>query len=276
MKDVVLIRGGGDLASGVALRLHRSGMQVVITELDQPLVIRRLVSFAEAIYQEETHFEGVTARKVDGISDIQRTWDERVIPILVDPECRIINQLETNRPPWLISVLVDARMTKRPPDLGMDSAPLVVGLGPGFIAGDNCHAVIETNRGHFLGRVIWKGSASANTGVPGGFGSEYQDRVLRSPADGLFQPEREICDQLNQGDKIAEVDGKSIYAPFKGVLRGILYPGLFVQQGFKIGDIDQRDDPRYCTTVSDKSLAVAGGVLEAILANKHQRENLGE
>lgn len=276
MKDVVLIRGGGDLASGVALRLHRSGMQVVITELDQPLVIRRLVSFAEAIYQEETHFEGVTARKVDGISDIQRTWDERVIPVLVDPECRIINQLETNRPPWLISVLVDARMTKRPPDLGMDSAPLVVGLGPGFIAGDNCHAVIETNRGHFLGRVIWKGSASANTGVPGGFGSEYQDRVLRSPADGLFQPEREICDQLNQGDKIAEVDGKSIYAPFKGVLRGILYPGLFVQQGFKIGDIDQRDDPRYCTTVSDKSLAVAGGVLEAILANKHQRENLGE
>ena len=276
MKDVVLIRGGGDLASGVALRLHRSGMQVVITELDQPLVIRRLVSFAEAIYQEETHFEGVTARKVDGISDIQRTWDERVIPVLVDPECRIINQLETNRPPWLISVLVDARMTKRPPDLGMDSAPLVVGLGPGFIAGDNCHAVIETNRGHFLGRVIWKGSASTNTGVPGGFGSEYQDRVLRSPADGLFQPEREICDQLNQGDKIAEVDGKSIYAPFKGVLRGILYPGLFVQQGFKIGDIDQRDDPRYCTTVSDKSLAVAGGVLEAILANKHQRENLGE
>lgn len=276
MKDVVLIRGGGDLASGVALRLHRSGMQVVITELDQPLVIRRLVSFAEAIYQEEIHFEGLTARKVDGISDIQRTWDERVIPVLVDPECRIINQLETNRPPWLISVLVDARMTKRPPDLGMDSAPLVVGLGPGFIAGDNCHAVIETNRGHFLGRVIWKGSASANTGVPGGFGSEYQDRVLRSPADGLFQPEREICDQLNQGDKIAEVDGKSIYAPFKGVLRGILYPGLFVQQGFKIGDIDQRDDPRYCTTVSDKSLAVAGGVLEAILANKHQRENLGE
>jgi len=276
MKDVVLIRGGGDLASGVALRLHRSGMQVVITELDQPLVIRRLVSFAEAIYQEETHFEGVTARKVDGISDIQRTWNERVIPVLVDPECRIINQLETNRPPWLISVLVDARMTKRPPDLGMDSAPLVVGLGPGFIAGDNCHAVVETNRGHFLGRVIWKGSASANTGVPGGFGSEYQDRVLRSPADGLFQPEREICDQLNQGDKIAEVDGKSIYAPFKGVLRGILYPGLFVQQGFKIGDIDQRDDPRYCTTVSDKSLAVAGGVLEAILANKHQRENLGE
>lgn len=276
MKDVVLIRGGGDLASGVALRLYRSGMQVVITELDQPLVIRRLVSFAEAIYQGETRVEGVTACKVDIISDIQRAWDERVIPVLVDPECSIINQLETNRPPWLISVMVDARMTKQPPDLGMDSAPLVVGLGPGFIAGENCHAVIETNRGHFLGRVIWNGSASANTGVPGGFGSEYQDRVLRSPADGLFQPEREICDRLNQGDKIAEVDGESIYAPFKGVLRGILYPGLFVLQGFKIGDIDQRDDPRYCTTVSDKSLAVAGGVLEAILAYKHQRENLGE
>jgi xanthine dehydrogenase accessory factor len=276
MNDTVLIRGGGDLASGVALRLHRSGMQVVITELDQPLVIRRLVSFAEAIYQGETHVEGVGARKADGISDIQLAWAERIIPVLVDPECNIINQLDTGRPPGMISVLVDARMTKRPPDLGMDSAPLVVGLGPGFIAGDNCHAVIETNRGHFLGRAIWSGSASANTGVPGGFGSEYQDRVLRSPADGLFQPERDICDRLNPGDIIAEVDGKSIYAPFKGVLRGILYPGLFVQQGFKIGDIDHRDDPRYCRSVSDKSLAVGGGVLEAILTYKHQRESMGE
>jgi hypothetical protein len=142
MKDIVLIRGGGDLASGVALRLHRSGLRVVITELDQPLVIRRLVSFAEAIYQGETHVEGVTARRVDGISDIHRAWEERVIPVLVDRECRIIYELDTERPPWLISVLVDARMTKRPPDLGMDSAPLVVGLGPGFIAGENCHAVI--------------------------------------------------------------------------------------------------------------------------------------
>ncbi|MFC1921915.1 selenium-dependent molybdenum cofactor biosynthesis protein YqeB [Chloroflexota bacterium] len=275
-RDVVLIRGGGDLASGVALRLHRSGMHVIITELDQPLVIRRSVSFAEAIYQGETHVEGITARKVDGMTDIQCAWDERVIPVLVDPECSIINQLETNRPPWFISVLVDGRMTKRPPELGMDSAPMVVGLGPGFIAGDNCHAVIETNRGHFLGKVIWNGSASGNTGVPGGFGGEYHDRVLRSPADGLFQPERQICDRLNQGDKIAEVGGESIYAPFKGVLRGILYPGLFVQQGFKIGDLDHRDDPRYCITVSDKSLAVAGGVLEAILTNKHQREILGE
>lgn len=276
MNDIVLIRGGGDLASGVALRLHRSGMQVVITELDQPLVIRRLVSFAEAIYQGEIHVEGVAARRANGISDIQLAWDERIIPVLVDPECNIINQLDMGRPPGMISVLVDARMTKRPPDLGMDSAPMVVGLGPGFIAGDNCHAVIETNRGHFLGRVIWNGSASANTGVPGGFGSEYQDRVLRSPADGLFQPQREICDRLNPGDKIAEVGGKSIYAPFKGVLRGILHPGLFVQKGFKIGDIDHRDDPRYCSSVSDKSLAVAGGVLEAILTYKYQLENLGE
>lgn len=276
MKDIVLIRGGGDLASGVALRLHRSGMRVVITELDQPLVIRRLVSFAEAIYQGETHVEGVTARRADGISDIQRAWDERVIPILIDPECSIINKLHTDQELYLISVLVDARMTKRPPDLGIDSAPLVVGLGPGFIAGENCHAVIETNRGHFLGRVIRKGSASTNTGVPEGFGGEYQDRVLRSPTDGLFQPEREICDRLNPGDKIAEVDGQAIYAPFKGVLRGILYPGLFVQQGFKVGDIDPRDDPRYCSSVSDKSLAVAGGVLEAILAYNHQRKNLGE
>ncbi len=276
MKDIVLIRGGGDLASGVALRLHRSGMQVVITELDQPLVIRRLVSFAEAIYQGETYVEEAPARRVDGVSGIQHSLAERVIPVLIDPECSILNKLQAEKSLDQISVLVDARMTKRSPELGIDSAPLVLGLGPGFIAGDNCHAVIETNRGHFLGRVIWKGSASDNTGIPEGYGGDFQDRVLRSPADGLFLPEREICDRLNPGDKIAEIDGQAIFAPFKGVLRGLLYPGLYVQQGFKVGDIDPRDDPRYCSLVSDKSLAIAGGVLEAILAFNHQQLDLGE
>jgi xanthine dehydrogenase accessory factor len=276
LKDIVLIRGGGDLASGIALRLHRSGMRVVITELDQPLVIRRLVSFAEAIFQGETCVEEVSARRVEDISEIQEAWSERVIPVLVDPECRLLKDLHADQSKEQISVLVDARMTKQPPELGIDSAPFVLGLGPGFNAGDNCHTVIETNRGHFLGRVIWKGRASDNTGVPEGFGGEFRNRVLRAPADGVFLPEREICDLLNPGDKIAEIDGQPIFAPFKGVLRGLLYPGLYVQQGFKVGDIDPRDDPRYCSLVSDKSLAIAGGVLEAILSFHHQQLDLGE
>lgn len=276
MDDLVLIRGGGDLASGVALRLHRVGMRVVITELAQPLVIRRLVSFAESIYQGQAQVEEVTSRRVEKISDIKRVLNDGVIPVLVDPECTIINHIHEVGDQTKISVLVDGRMTKGPPDIGIDAAPLVVGLGPGFVAGGNCHAVIETNRGHFLGRVIWKGNPLVDTGVPEGFGGEFQDRVLRSPGEGIFQPYRQICDHLNPGDLIAEVEGHPITAPFKGVLRGLLHSGLTVQQGSKVGDLDPRDDPRYCRSVSDKSLAISGGVLEAILVYKNQQKNQEE
>jgi xanthine dehydrogenase accessory factor len=165
-------------------------------------------------------------------------------------------------------------MKKRSPSLGIDVAPLVIGLGPGFIAGENCHAVIETNRGHFLGRVIWVGSALPDTGVPEGFGEKYHKRVLRAPAYGEFKPLRVIGDRLKPGDLVAEVSGQPINAPFKGVLRGLLYPGLYVQEGFKVGDLDPRDDPRYCEFVSDKSLAVGGGVLEAILSNSELRNSV--
>jgi xanthine dehydrogenase accessory factor len=274
MNENVLIRGGGDLASGVALRLHRSGMRIVITELAQPLVIRRTVSFAEAIYQGEIQIEGVSAYRVESLKGIQDNWEEGVIPVLVDPDCTILKQMD--QAAGRISVLVDGRMTKSPPYLDLDSASLVIGLGPGFVAGENCHAVIETNRSHFLGRVIWEGSAQPNTGVPEGFGSQYRDRVLRSPVEGLFQSHAEICDHLDAGDLIAEVNGHQILAPFKGVLRGLLHSGLHVNRGFKIGDLDPRDDPIYCTLVSDKSLAIAGGVLEAILTSRNYVRKHGE
>jgi len=269
MKENVLIRGGGDLASGVALRLHRSGMRVLITELAQPLVIRRTVSFAEAIYQGEIQVEGVSAHRVESLAGIQDSWERGVIPVLVDPDCTILKEL--NQTSIRISVLVDGRMTKGPPYLDLGSASLLIGLGPGFVAGENCHAVIETNRGHYLGRVIWKGSAQPNTGVPERFGNQSRDRVLRSPAEGLFQSHSEICDHLDTGDLIAEVNGQQILAPFKGVLRGLLHSGLYVDNGFKIGDLDPRDDARYCTLVSDKSLAIGGGVLEAILSSRFPR-----
>ena len=274
MNEKVLIRGGGDLASGVALRLHRSGMQIVITELAQPLVIRRTVSFAEAIYQGEMQVEGVTAYRVESLKGIQDNWEEGFIPVLVDPDCTILKEMDQASVP--ISVLVDGRMTKSPPYLDLDSASLLIGLGPGFVAGENCHAVIETNRSHFLGRVIWEGSAQPNTGVPEGFGNQYRDRVLRSPAEGIFQSHAEICEHLDAGDLIAEVNGHQILAPFKGVLRGLLHSGLHVNSGFKIGDLDPRDDPIYCTLVSDKSLAIAGGVLEAILTSRIDARKQGE
>lgn len=276
MTNVIIIRGGGDLGSGVALRLHRTGMRVIITELPQPLVVRRLVSFADAIYQGKALVEEVEGLKVDRPSQIREVLAAGKIPVMVDPDCRILFDLDQIQPDLIPSVLVDARMLKRAPELDMHATSLVIGLGPGFIAGKNCHAVIETNRGFHLGRVIWEGSASANTGVPEGFGGAYLERVLRSPGQGIFQPLRKICDLVESGDLIAEVDGLPIRAQFKGVLRGLLYPGLFVHPGTKVGDLDPRCDPSYCTQVSDKSLAVGGAVLEAILSRKDLRRGFWE
>lgn len=265
-QELVVIRGGGDLASGVALRLHRSGMRILIIELEQPLVIRRTVSFAEAIYQGETQVEEVSAMRVESISDMEDSWQGGAIPVLVDPDCLVLNQL--SRTSHQVSVLVDGRMTKGPPYLALNLVPLMIGLGPGFLAGENCHAVIETNRGHYLGRVIWEGNPLPNTGIPEGFGDRYRDRVLRAPSAGEFHAHSAICTRLKAGDLVAEVGGLQILAPFDGVLRGLLHTGLWVDKGFKVGDIDPRGDPSYCHLVSDKSLAIAGGVLEAIMASR--------
>ena len=271
-QPIVLIRGGGDLASGVALRLHRVGMRVVITELDQPLVIRRTVSFAEAVYSEFTQVEEITARLADSIAEIKTTWNDGEIPALIDPECEIIPNLKNAE--LNVSVLVDGRMTKKPPYLNIGSIPFMIGLGPGFIVGENCNAIVETNRGHYLGRVIWEGSALPNTGVPGAARGQSYDRVLRSPAEGVFNSQREICARLNPGDLIGDVNGQEIRATFKGVLRGLLHPGIYVTKGFKIGDLDPRNDPAFCRYVSDKALAIGGGVLEAILSREAQVYNL--
>jgi len=267
----VVVRGGGDLASGVALRLHRAGLRVVITELPAPLVVRRLVSFAQAVFEGEWTVEGVTARRIPEYHAIQQVFDKGEIPVLVDPECEVLGELKLIGRKVLPLVLVDARMTKRPPETDIGAADLVIGLGPGFIAGENCHVVIETNRGHYMGRTIWAGLAQPDTGEPEGFGDLYRQRVLRSPAEGVFTPVRQICDHVTQGDLIAEVDGFQLTAPFEGILRGLLYPGLNVSLGQKIGDLDPRNDPRLCTLVSDKSLAIGGGVLEAIFSRRELR-----
>jgi xanthine dehydrogenase accessory factor len=190
------------------------------------------------------------------------------IPVLVDPECQIISRLGNGDLPF--TTLIDGRMTKNPPTLLLGSAPFMIGLGPGFVVGVNCNAVVETNRGHFLGRVLWKGSAQPNTGVPEGFGEQYKDRVLRSPAEGIFTSDRKICDRVRPGELVGKVGEQEIRASFRGVLRGLLHSGLHVTKGFKIGDIDPRDDPEYCRHVSDKALSVGGGVLEAVFVRESQ------
>jgi len=264
---IVLLRGGGDLASGVAYRLHRAGLPVVITEIAQPLMVRRTVSFGEAVYRGVTVVEGVTARLVGGSPALGAAFTAGEIPVLVDPDASILNLLHP-------AILVDARMTKRAPDLGLDAAALVIGLGPGFSAGQNCHAVIETNRGHYLGRVIWDGSPQPDTGLPDEVKDRQEERVLRAPVDGILIGKAQIGDLLEPGQPVAEISGQMILAPFRGVLRGLIHPGIAVRRGLKIGDLDPRADSRYIQYLSDKSLAVGGGVLEAILTRPEIRLRL--
>jgi xanthine dehydrogenase accessory factor len=274
MALVVLMRGGGDLASGVALRLHRAGIGLLITELPQPLMVRRLVSFGEAIYRGQFAVEGVLARRVDHLSAALGCMAQGEIPVVVDAHAEALQALQSILPSGTPLVLVDARMAKQPVDQNMNAAALVIGLGPGFVAGENCHAVVETNRGHFLGRAIWHGAPQQDTGIPDRVIDRTTERVLRAPLDGLFEAHAQIGDHLEPGNLVASVAGQPVVAPIQGVLRGLLHPGLAVQQGIKIGDVDPRDDPRYCTRVSDKSLAIGGGVLEAILSRHELRPQL--
>ncbi len=268
----VIIRGGGDLASGTALRLHRSGFHVLITEVSQPLMVRRKVSFGEAVYSGSVNVEGVTAQLVGDLNDGVSVLRNGNIPVIVDPEAAIRSNYNPD-------VIVDGRMLKNAVELNRTEGnqpindhhiasgvtPMLIGLGPGFSAGWNCHAAVETRRGHFLGRVIWVGETEADTGIPDSVGDYSESRVLRAPADGILTNMAEIGDLLAAGQPIAAVACCKVTAPFDGVLRGILHPGLSVTRGMKIGDLDPRGDPRYCSMVSDKALAVAGGVLEAIL-----------
>lgn len=274
MTTFTIIRGGGDLASGVAVRLHRAGLKLLIAELPQPLAVRRLVSFAEAVYAGAVEVEGVKARCVANFSAALDVMRAGQIAVLVDPQLHVLQNLSQMDGGAELGVLVDGRMTKQPPEIGKEAAPLVIGLGPGFIGGENCHACVETNRGHNMGRVFWQGPAEEDTGIPESVSSRRSERVLRAPADGILELHAEIGDHLEAGQLVAEVAGTAILAPFKGVLRGLLHSGIAVAKNLKVGDLDPRDDPSFCTLVSDKSLAVGGGVLEAILSQPEIRRRL--
>jgi xanthine dehydrogenase accessory factor len=267
---IVLIRGGGDLASGVALRLYRSGFKVVITELPRPLAVRRLACFSEAIYSGDITLEGVAARRVGEIDDplrILQLLSKGRIPVLIDPDGKSILSVHP-------SVIVDARMLKIAPEALRHTAKLYLGLGPGFIGGTNCHAAIETQRGPWLGRVLWEGPTQPDSGTPEAVGTKSTERALYAPVDGTLVPSKSIADYIKEGEVIAEVNGFPVKAPFAGVLRGLIHPEVQVKQGMKIGDLDPRNDPELCNHVSDKALAIGGGVLEAILSKPELRPHL--
>ena len=255
---LVLIRGAGDIATGIALRLYRSGIRVVMTDLPRPTAIRRTVCFSQAIVLGETTVEGVRAVRADTASQALERLAEGAVPVLPDPALTCLTSLRPD-------ALVDAILAKKNLGTHITDAPVVVGVGPGFTVGTDCHAVVETMRGHTLGRVIYDGAALPNTNIPGLIGGYAGERVLRAPADGVFHQILNIGDEVKAGDIAGEVDGQPMRCTIGGVLRGLLADGTPVHKGMKSGDVDPRCRPEYCTTASDKALAVGGGVLEAIL-----------
>lgn len=254
----VLVRGGGDLASGVVHRLHRSGAQVLVIELSRPTVIRRAVAFAAALFEGTLEIEGVVGQRIDSLEEVAQVLRKGNVPVLADPQGETISQ-------WRPDVVVDAILAKRNLGTGIGDAPIVIALGPGFVAGVDAHAVIETQRGHYLGKVLLEGSAAPDTGVPGNVMGYTTQRVIRAPRSGVWRGERVIGDDVRAGDIVAKIQGERVVAPISGVLRGLLANGIQVTEGMKSGDIDPRGVRDHCFTISDKALAIGGGVLEAML-----------
>ena len=256
---VVLIRGAGEIASGVAHRLQRSHFKVCMIEIPHPLAVRRAVAFSEAIYEGEKEVEDVRAKFISKPEEIESVWKKGDIPILIDPDGKKTRNF--SKP----DVLVDAIMAKRNLGTQVNDAPLVIGLGPDFAAGKDVHIVIETNRGHDLGKMILKGTAEPDTGIPGEIGGYMMERLLRTMKKGIFHPQKSIGDRVNKGLVVAVVDDFPVIARISGVLRGLLREGAEVRKGMKVGDVDPRSKRESCFTISDKARAIGGGVLEAVL-----------
>lgn len=254
---LVVVRGAGDLGTGCIVRLVRSGFRVVALETVRPSAIRRTVSLSEAMYDGEASVEGVRAIRCESVPEAWSPGDP--VPILEDPEGRNVFRLSP-------VVLVDAILAKRNLGTSIDMAPVVVALGPGFEAGRDVHAVVETNRGHDLGSVILRGFAEANTGRPGLVGGQDEDRVVRAPVAGTVDLHRAIGDTVGTGTPLLSLGGVTVAAATGGVVRGLIRPGFDATAGLKIADVDPRGVREHCFSVSDKARAVAGGVLEAILA----------
>jgi xanthine dehydrogenase accessory factor len=269
---LVAVKGAGDLASGVIHRLTRAGFAVMATELPEPTVVRRTVAFAESIAMGRVTVEGVTACLASSPPEIADVLAESQVPIVVDPAGAWLRLMQP-------TVLVEATVSKRNSGVNMADAPVVIALGPGYVAGKDVHAVIETQRGHNLGRVYLHGSAEANTGAPGAIGGYTVERLLRAPCAGVIQGVRQIGDFVSAGESMAIVKTSStgeeqavpVIAAIDGVLRGLLRDGLHVGAGMKVGDIDPRAARAHCFTISDKSRAIAGGVLEAMLYLLHRK-----
>lgn len=263
----VLIKGAGDLATGIAYRLYQAGYDVLMTDIPVPTTVRRNVAYSRVVYEKEAVIEGVKGVLVQTIEEVNKAHTEGVIPVIVDEKAAI-------RDVYKPEVIVDAIIAKENLGTTVEEAPLVIGVGPGFVAGKDCHAVIETMRGHYLGKVIREGSAIPNTGVPGNIGGFTTERIIRASADGEFQPIAGIGDLVEKDQIVAKSGGQPIYALMSGIVRGMLQTGIKVKKGMKCGDIDARCERNHCFTISDKARSIGGGVLEAIVGYEHGKPKM--
>ena len=262
--QLIVVRGGGDLATGVIQKLYRAGFPTLVLEVPQPTAIRRMVALSEAVYEGSFVVEGMTAVLADDLDHALHLMDQQKIPVLIDPDLKILQQVKP-------LAVVDAILAKRNLGLKHQLAPITIALGPGFVAGEDCDVVIETMRGHDLGRLIFQGSALPNTGTPGLIAGVGQERVIHAPCGGTLRAVRAIGDTVQRGDILATVDGVPVLATLDGILRGLIRDGLAVRQGLKIADIDPRGSERQnCFTISDKARCLGGAVLEAVLMKMHQ------
>lgn len=255
---LILIKGAGDIATGIAVRLKNSGMQVVMTEIAIPTTVRRSVAFSRAVYEGSAVVENITAKLVLDFAQIPAVLQRDEIPVLIDPRCEVLKSIH-------FDAVVDSILAKKNLSTDPTQAPVVIGVGPGFSVPQDCHCVIETQRGHDLGRCIYQGCAAKNTGIPGEIGGYTVERLLRAPCDGIFHPILAIGDAVKAGQTVALVDDQPVTAQIDGIVRGLLQDNVPVKAGMKSGDIDPRGCYEHCFTVSDKARAVGGGVLEAIL-----------
>ena len=255
---VILIKGAGEMATGAAHRLASCGFNVCMTETSTPQAVRREVAYSEAIFDSEKQVEGITARRVESMARISEVWREGKIPILIDPGTKVKDYLKPD-------VFIDATLAKKNLGTKIMDAPLVIGLGPGFSAGKDVHLVIETNRGHNLGRIIAHGEAEPNTGIPGPIAGYAEERVIRAPRDGRFKTLKKIGDGVKANEEVGMIENAMVQSRIAGVVRGLLRDGTEVWKGMKLGDVDPRGIKAYGYTISDKARTISGGVLHAIL-----------
>ncbi len=260
LDDLVVVRGGGDLGTGVAYRLNRAGFPVIVTDVEQPTAVRRAVAFAEAVYADEVEIEGVTGRKVANVDQAIATLREGGVAVLQDPDASVADELDA-------AILVDAIMAKGKYDTGTrrEDADVVIGMGPGFTAAEDVDAVVETDRGHELGRVYYEGTARAYDGTPGERLGHTHERVLRAPTGGRWETSTELGEMVDADEVVGHVDDEPVSSEIEGLVRGLVHDGVEVEEGAKLGDVDPRGESVDHTKISDKALGLGGGVLEAVL-----------